>query len=465
MKTTTEIVHELIDKGVLVTPAMLKTIQAQNSQATNTPQTTTPPPVHLVKNYTKKTTKREVADFVQHYTIRFKTIERMIRQRPEARGTTTIQRAMQSQAETSTIIGMICEKQETKNKNIILEVEDLTGRAKVIISQNNNELLQQAKDLFLDEIIGITARKGDGVFFATDIIHPDIPFHELKKSPEERYIAVIGDLHFGSKKFLAEEFNKFLEWINGNVGSESQKRIAQLVDYLIFIGDVVEGVGVYPGQEEDLTHTSIKEQFKGFATLLKKIPSSKRIIIGPGNHEPVRLAEPQPPIPQDLAPELYNMPNVTLTSNPATFILNKTNTFPGLTILYYHGYSIPYYADNIPSIRAGGGLKKVDLIMKELLKRRHLAPTHNSNQYLPDPEEDHLIIDTIPDIFITGHVHRVAVSSYKNVTIINGSCWTDMTENQEKRGLENQPGKVPLINTQTREVRILNFHKETNQRS
>lgn len=102
--------------------------------------------------------------------------------------------------------------------------------------------------------------------------------------------------------------------------------------------------------------------------------------------------------------------------------------------------------------------------MKFLLQKRHLAPTHTSNRYVPDADADPLIINKIPDFFITGHIHRVSVSNYKNVTLINASCWTGITEDQEKRGLENQPAKVPIINLKTREVKVINFLKSESEK-
>jgi DNA polymerase II small subunit len=89
-----------------------------------------------------------------------------------------------------------------------------------------------------------------------------------------------------------------------------------------------------------------------------------------------------------------------------------------------------------------------------------LAPSHTSNQYIPDVNEDPLIIRDVPDFFVTGHIHRLSVGQYKNITLLNCSCWSDVTEDQEKRGLEPQPGKLPLVNLKTREVKIINFMKE-----
>lgn len=97
--------------------------------------------------------------------------------------------------------------------------------------------------------------------------------------------------------------------------------------------------------------------------------------------------------------------------------------------------------------------------MKFLLQKRHLAPTHGSNMYIPD-EEDPLIIKEIPDIFVSGHIHQTTVSNYRNVSMINSSCWVVQSEDNAKRGIVPNPCRIPIINLKTREVRIMNFLDE-----
>ena len=47
-----------------------------------------------------------------------------------------------------------------------------------------------------------------------------------------------------------------------------------------------------------------------------------------------------------------------------------------------------------------GGYHRADLIMKFLLKRRHLAPSFKSTPYHPSHKEDPLLIKKIPDFFV-----------------------------------------------------------------
>ena len=100
---------------------------------------------------------------------------------------------------------------------------------------------------------------------------------------------------------------------------------------------------------------------------------------------------------------------------------------------------------------------RADQIMKFLLRRRHLAPSHSSTLYIPDKEKDELVIEQIPDFFIGGHTHKAIVSNYRGVNIITGSCWQSKTGYQEKLGNEPDPCKVPIINLQTRKISIIDF--------
>jgi len=416
----------------------------------------------VVFSYDKKPKKIVVSDFISYFNRRFETLSQFLRQRVEFSRAISINRLKSKQErESVSVIGLVFEKSITKNNNIILKLEDPTGNISVLFRNDKKELFEQAKDVVLDELIGIEGFTSKDIIYANQIYFPDIPLvKELKKSPVDESVVLLGDPHFGSKVFLKQEFEDFLEWINQRKGNEEQRNLASKIKYMILVGDLVEGVGIYPDQEKDLAILDIKEQYGQFIEYLKKIPQHIQIFICPGNHDVGRISEPQQPMIHSYAEGLQKLPNVTLLSNPAVINIGAKLGFPGFDMLIYHGYSMIYYANNVESIRSKGGQKRADLIMKLLLQKRHLAPTHTSNLYIPDSEGDPLIISSIPDFFITGHIHRVSVTNFRNITMANCSCWTAVTEDQEKRGLQPQPAKVPVINLMTREVKIINFLKD-----
>ena len=417
--------------------------------------------LRVVFSYKEESKERTIQDFIGFFNARYKSIESLLRNRRELKNLSSINRIKSKKdKEEVSLIGMVMDKQVTKNKNIVLTLEDPSGTISVLVSKNKPELYDVAKDLVLDETLGAVGLSGKNIVFANNILLPDTPSNkELKKLPDENYFVVLSDLHVGSTNFLEDEFNRFLQWIRGEVGNEEQRALAGKISFVFILGDLVDGVGVYPEQNSELLIKDIYEQYKMCADYLRKIPSNIKVIIIPGNHDAMRIAEPQPQLYKDLAAPIWDLPNVTILSNPSYVNILSTKEFPGFDFLLYHGYSFTYYADVVESIRLNGGVDRADLIMRFLLQRRHLAPTNVSNLYLPDSNKDALVIDKVPDFFLAGHLHKTMAANHKNTTMICGSCWQSKTRFMEKLGIHPEPARVPIVNLQTRNVKILRFGK------
>ena len=396
--------------------------------------------------------KPEIGDFVKYFRNRFSEMKNILQDHSELNNLVSINKISGNQQRIS-LIGMVSNKRVTKNKNILLEIEDLTGKIRILINQNKPELYEKAEEIALDSIIGFNGSGNREILFANDIIFPESMIFERKKSPVEEYALFIGDLHFGSNLFLEKSFLKFIDYLNGNVPNTPE---AGKIKYLFIVGDLITGVGNYPNQEKDLKIADIEEQFVKVAELLGKIRKDIKIIISPGNHDGVRLMEPQPLLDEKYAWPLYNLENVLLTGNPAQVNIGIKKDFSGIGVLTYHGFSFPYYANNISKLMRRKAMNSPEEIMKYLLKNRHLAPTHASVQYFP-LEQDALMIRKIPDIFVSAHTHKSGVSYYNNILVISVSSWESFTSYQEKMGAEPDFCKVPMFNLKTREVKILDF--------
>jgi DNA polymerase II small subunit len=417
------------------------------------------PLVNVVLSYKEVPNKIGVQDFVSFFNERYKAIERMLVGRVELTNLMSVNRIVgKRDRETVSLIGMVSDKQYTKNQNLVLTLEDPTGIVKVMVSKTKPELYQAAQDIVLDEVIGVNGSNSDKVVFANSILWPDVPKdRELKKAPDEAYVLFLSDLHVGSNNFLEEEFQRFLTWLKGETGTAEQRELAKKIKCIFIVGDLVDGVGIYPGQEKELQLFDIYEQYQRCAELLSQIPSSIPMVICAGNHDAMRISEPQLELYKDFAAPIWKLPNVIMVSNPALVNILASQGFSGFDILLYHGYSFDYYIANVDSIRNQGGYDRPDLTMKFLLKRRHLAPSHTSTLYMPDQHKDYLVIEKVPDIFVAGHIHKSSVANYRGITMICGSCWQSKTAFQEKFGHHPEPCKVPIVNLQTRNVKILKF--------
>ena len=408
--------------------------------------------VKVLSKPTRVGKKLELKDFLNHFRDRFNEMRNFLQESSQLNNLVSIGKIYGNRQGIS-LIGMVTSKRVTKNKNLLFEIEDLTGRIKVVVNQNKKEIYEKAEEVALDSVVGFKGSGSREIMFVNDIIFPDATIPERKRSDVEEYALFIGDLHFGSKLFLEESFLKFIDYLNGKVPNTPE---VDNIKYLFILGDVVTGVGNYPNQERDLKIVDLEEQFISLARLLDKIRKDIKIIISPGNHDGVRLMEPQPLLDEKYAWPLYDLENAILTTNPSYINIGASDSFVGFDVLTYHGFSFPYYANNVPRLMMKKAMNSPDLIMKYLLRNRHLAPTYTSAQFFPS-EEDNLVIKDIPDIFVSGHTHKCAVSSYNNILLISTSSWEEETEYQRRKG--NQPDfcKVPMFNLKTREIKILDF--------
>ena len=411
--------------------------------------------VIILKSFKDDAKKRGVADFTNHFRVRYEGLRNLLMNRAELQNLTSISRIKGKEGrEQVSLIGMVFDKRETKNGNILLVIEDLSGSINVLVNKDKS-LFRAAKDICFDEVIGISGTVGDNILFANSLVFPDVPLtNPLKKSKDDVYAAVISDTQIGSKNFLHEEFLKFIKWINGEVGSDDQKEIAGKIKYLFVPGDVVDGVGVYPGQETQLDIIDVRDQYKKLAELLLMIRNDVKIILCPGQHDAVRVAEPQPIIGETYGGALYNLDNLYLVTNPS---LIEVGTDVKFKVLMYHGASMHGIINSIDNLRMNRAHDYPTQIVKYMLKKRHLAPTHSLVTYTPLENEDALLIKEIPDIVATGDLHRPEISDYNGILLFSGSCWQSITPFEEKVGNNPDPCKVPILNLQTREVKMLDF--------
>lgn len=395
--------------------------------------------------------KLEVKDFVGHFRARFQQLQRVLMHRPELLKNLVSINKISSERASFSLIGIVKEKRVTKNKNLIIVLEDLTGEINALVKFDSGEVFVKAEELLLDDVIGMRVSGNRDMVFVHDIYFPDSFLFEKTKFDNEVNIAFISDIHCGSSLHLSKSFNKFIDWLN------SEEPSAKKIKYLFVVGDTVDGVGIFPNQEDFLKLKSMKEQYELLASYLRRIPKRVTVFIAPGQHDATRVAEPQPVISKRYAPQLYELENVQLVTNPAMVKLIEGNK--EFKVLMYHGASIHSFINEIKTLRLARAHRCPAKAVEQMLKRRHLSPTHGSfaGVYIPNAEEDPLVISEVPDVLCTGEVHRLDISNYNGVLIITGSCWQAQTPYEEKVGNEPDPAKVPVLNLKTRELKIYDF--------
>ena len=389
----------------------------------------------IIQDTSKKSyTSGELENLISYFQSRYEKLANILSKRPELKNYTKIADIDDSQDSLSLIL-MVREIRTSKNGHKIVEFEDDTGTISILFSQNNDEVYAEAEKLVKDEVIGVIANKSDdkGFAFGQQIINPGVM--RISQKPMDFGIVFLSDIHIGSLTFQEDAFNRFINWINCETGDEEQIKVAEDIKYLVIGGDIVDGIGVYPNQEKELAIKDITEQYNEAARFLGKIRSDIKIIIAPGNHDASRVAEPQPAVPEEYANALYELDNVEFISNPGIISLD------GIKVLIYHGRS---FDDLVMAVKEFTH-ERNDLLMEELLKKRHLAPIYGERTPLASELEDYLVIDEIPDIFHTGHVHINTYKNYNGIHLINSGTFQTQTEFQKIYNIEPTPAEVPII--------------------
>lgn len=335
----------------------------------------------------------------------------------------------------ATVAVMVLDRKDTE-RAIVFECEDPSTTTTVLVPKKAGEVLAKAETVLVDCVVGMRLRKVNDTVIVQDILQPDVPINQKHASSgPDMYVCLISDIHIGSKNFRRDLFESFLDWINRDRDGEVKR-----IGCIILCGDLVDGVGVYPGQEKELEVVSVNEQFYAAAKILSEIPERIELVYLPGNHEPVRKALPQPPVPDPYKKILESGRKLKFVGNPAKILI-------GNRLLHlYHGQSLDDLIQILPSVSYSTLHENIGKVLEAMLQARHLAPCYGQNTPLLPLDSDPLVIEEVPDVLCTGHVHVAGVKSYKGVLLINSGCWQEQTSFQQSAGLKPTVGTAVLVN-------------------
>jgi DNA polymerase II small subunit len=329
------------------------------------------------------------------------------------------------------VAGLIMLKKNRMN-DVELVIDDTTGSIPAVC--RTRDLISEASTLVLDQMLMLEispSKRNSNDFIVKDIIFPDIPEHVPSKSGTESYVALISDLHVGSKYFMEKEFKDFVSWLS------SDDDIVRKINFVCIAGDIVDGIGIYPNQDRELIDLNIKSQISYAADLLEKIPKRMHVFLIPGNHDPGRRALPQTALTN--LRDFKSLENFSILGNPSFIELNRVK------LLMFHGQSL----DDVIATVPGLSYSKPVEAMKILLRSRHLSPIYGNRTPIAPESEDMLVIDDVPDVFHAGHVHITQVGRYKGTLIVNSGAWQRQTKFQQTMGINPTPGICILVNLAT----------------
>ena len=342
-------------------------------------------------------------------------------------------------------IGLVNEPRYPKNGHLMWSLEDETGEMNCLLTKRQGDDRDRFQEqiieagLMPDDVLGVsgTFNQNGDIFYVDDLHFPMKERHQKASSPFGVSVAFLSDIHVGSKTFLEAQWHKMVRWFH-------TEPLAKTVKYLILSGDCVDGVGIYPGQDKELAIPDLFGQYSEFAKLLELLPDWVECIMLPGNHDAVRPAEPQPTFEKEIQQD-YN--TTTFVGNPCDFSLH------GVRLLSYHGKSIDDFVAGLKTVTYADPVEA----MRQMLRRRHLAPQWGGKTPLSPEPEDGLVINEVPDIFVTGHVHGHACVDFKGTTLVCSSTWQDQTSYQRMLGFQPKPCMLTIVNLQSHATTAIPF--------
>lgn len=383
------------------------------------------------------------AGFGKLFNDRYERLYSIIRGRLDTKNTTNVSATKNLPPGKRVKVAGLLADRSSRRGTVELKIDDPSGMIRVMCQDKLAE--KAALEAPLDSMVVVEVSRGkSGQLFTSSVVLPDVPGRRPVSSSHRVYAVLLSDLHIGSRMFLADDFRRFIQWLNGGLGD---KDVVSRVKYLVVAGDLVDGVGVYPGQEYQLAEKDPKKQYEIAADLLKQVPGHIQIVVAPGNHDAVRQALPQPAVPVDLAESLYAMENLRWVGDPAYIKLH------GVMFLVYHGKSLDDVIATTPDLT----YNRPTEAMKLLLRARHLAPTYGKRTALSPELRDFLVVDPVPDVLHAGHVHTFGELNYRGTLLVNSGTWQAQTSFQSNMGLEPTPSIIPVLNLSTLKAVRRNF--------
>jgi len=400
-----------------------------------------PTPAEITGDITGRSTGTgEYSQFVTTFRDRYEQLSKLLKSRVNHRPATAI--ADMPGGSDAEMIGLVNDIRSTASGHWLIELEDTTGTFPALVMKDR-PIAELVDELLLDECIAVQGTLADdsGILFTDSIHFPDVP-RTFRPSTADRHVqaALISDVHVGSQEFMADAWQRFADWLHTEE--------AEHVEYLLIAGDMVEGVGVYPDQDEELDIVDIFDQYEAFSEYLKAVPGDMEIVMIPGNHDAVRLAEPQPGFDEELR-QIMSAHDPRISGNPSLV------TIEGVSILMYHGVSLDEVIAELPEEKAS--YNDPHKAMYQLLKKRHVAPQYGGKMRLAPETKDYLTIDTVPDIFHTGHVHKLGWGKYHNVLAVNSGCWQAQTAFQKKVNIDPDVAHAPIVDLDTLDMTVRKF--------
>lgn len=339
------------------------------------------------------------------------------------------------------------ERYVAPGEEAVLMLEDDSGRAIL----HNEELLQRAglvTGCFVG-VLGIEIQAG--VFEVMELAYPvPAPQNALVPAVEDRWVAFVSGLRFDRETAVDLRALLLLQWLLGELGGAADEHAAQRVSQVVVMGGSVAEIAAAPNADFTTTNNFglknvlhfLLELVELFGRWLADVLALVPVVVMPGETDPVEMCLPQQPMHRSLFGA--SAPVVGLAVYAAT---NPTwLELDGLRTLATSGQNI---GDMLKYDLTDGSADDVLNAMSRTLRWQNVAPTAPDTLYCyPYDDWDPFTLDETPHLYVVGNQreagHRETPLKCGPVTLVCVPSFHDT-------------GKVMMVNTRTREVKVADF--------
>ncbi|PKA48130.1 DNA polymerase delta small subunit [Apostasia shenzhenica] len=234
----------------------------------------------------------------------------------------------------------------------------------------------------------------EGDFLVQDLLEAGFsPQVELSAAGNDKYVVFISGLSIGSNNFNPLQFQLFVDYVTGHLGSDNEQKIASNIVRVVIAGNsVVIPESLLNGQTLSAKDQSkISEPIKELDILLMQLAASLPLDIMPGPKDPANSFLPQQPLHRCLFPGTSAYNTFFSCTNPHQFELDD---------FLFLGTS----GQNIDDLDKYSNAKSKLEFMERTLRWRHLAPTApNTLSCYPFTDRDPFFIESCPHVYFVGN--------------------------------------------------------------
>lgn len=287
------------------------------------------------------------------------------------------------------------------SKDDTLILEDESGRTTLVGS------LIGLNSVITGLVVAVKGRstKG-GEFEVQQICFPGLPPQPSitrKPSSEPHYVALVSGLNIGMTNEDPLALQMLVDYLTGNLGSESEQNFVANIVRLIVVGNSLtkiedsENGSTLRHQGKTLSRTELQRingPLQDLDMLLAELAASLPTDLLPGENDPSNYTIPQQPINRRMLPLSSQFNTFNAVTNPYECDLDN-RLFLGTS-----GQVI----DNIAKYMVSES--RIEL-MEKTLQWRHIAPTAPDQMHsCPFHEKDPFIINTTPHVYYMGNQEK-----------------------------------------------------------